>query len=309
MMQESPGLIPDDLLYRLIDLIDSVIPLIPEPATEIDWSICPVAIWKKTGQTGYLEPILEISSMTLEDLKGIDRQKSQLVANTAQFVEGLPANNVLLTGSRGTGKSSLIQALLNAFFQSGLRVVQVDKSDLVDLLEIVDAIRSEPYRFIIFCDDLSFEANDESYKALKSALDGSLYSAPENLLIYATSNRRHLLPEYHKENEDATIMGGEIHYGEAIEEKISLSDRFGLWVTFYPVSQSLFLEIAQHWVAQLARRYGIEVGWTEETERAAIRWGQTRGNRSGRAANQFARHWVGQALLAKRLQEEPSDEP
>lgn len=296
--------LPEDLVQCLRDVAEAYLAQQPQAVVDIDWSVCAVALWRRDPVGGYLLPVLETHAVTLEDLLGVDRQKALLVQNTAQFVKGYPANNALLTGARGTGKSSLIQALLNRFFADGLRVIQVDKSDLANLLDIIDAISGEPYRFLLYCDDLSFEANDEGYKSLKSALDGALFSAPDNLLIYATSNRRHLLPEYASDNEASALKGGEIHHGEAIEEKISLSDRFGLWVTFYPVSQEDYLAIAEHWVAAIAQRFGVAVSWDDAARQASLRWALNRGNRSGRAANQFARHWVGLRMLDADSQQE-----
>ena len=285
------------LAEKLDQLLDRLQPLLPPVVKPINWAEVPAAIWQRDQYHGYLEPVRAVPANTLDDILGVDKQKSQVVRNTEQFVRGLPANNVLLTGSRGTGKSSLIQALLNEYRSDRLRVVQVDKSDLADLLHIVGAIHKEPYRFLLFCDDLSFDDQDEGYKALKSALDGGIYSAPDNILIYATSNRRHLMPDYHADNEGARVVGTEIHHAEAVEEKVSLSDRFGLWVTFYPISQDMYLDIAHHWLNRLSERYGVAVAWNEEVRLLCVRWAGNRGNRSGRTAYQFARHWIGQLLL------------
>lgn len=297
---ESLSMLPR-VLQKLEQLLDRVEPLLPSPVPPVDWAQVPAALWQKRHQRGCLEPVLNTPATTLDDVLGVDRQKLLVVKNTEQFVRGLPANNVLLSGSRGTGKSSLIQALLNQFRGEGLRVIQVDKSDLADLLHIVAAIQHEPYRFLLFCDDLSFEAQDEGYKALKSALDGGMYSPPENILIYATSNRRHLMPDYHSDNDGARVVDTEIHHTEAVEEKVSLSDRFGLWVSFYPISQDTYLEIARHWLARQGARFGVEVEWTEDVRMACLRWAGNRGNRSGRTAAQFARHWIGQCLLEQNL--------
>ncbi len=283
-------------LDQLLDRVQPLLPVLPKP---VDWAEVPAAIWQRHNHRGFLEPVRATPANTLDDVLGVDRQKTQVVKNTEQFVRGLPANNVLLTGSRGTGKSSLIQALLNEYRSERLRVIQVDKTDLADLLHIVAAVQHEPYRFILFCDDLSFEAQDEGYKALKSALDGGVYSPPDNILIYATSNRRHLMPDYHADNEGAHVVDTEIHHAEAVEEKVSLSDRFGLWVTFYPINQDTYLEIARHWLAQLGQRYGVQVQWDDEVRLLCLRWAGNRGNRSGRTAHQFARHWIGQLLLAQ----------
>jgi uncharacterized protein len=291
------------LLPRLADkldkLLDRVQPLLPPAIKPVDWNDVPAALWQKHQTRGYLEAVRSIPGNTLDDVLGVDRQKTLVVKNTEQFVRGLPANNVLLTGSRGTGKSSLIQALLNEYRSERLRVIQVDKSDLADLLYIVAAVRHEPFRFILFCDDLSFDAQDEGYKALKSALDGGIYSAPDNILIYATSNRRHLMPDFHSDNDGARVVDTEIHHAEAVEEKVSLSDRFGLWITFYPINQDAYLDIARHWLARLGERYGVEAEWNDDLRMICLRWAGNRGNRSGRTAYQFARHWIGQLLLKR----------
>lgn len=291
------------LAQKLDQLIDQVQPLLPPSIPPIDWATVPAALWQKQQQRGYLQAVASTPANTLDDVLGVDRQKTLVVKNTEQFVRGLPANNVLLTGSRGTGKSSLIQALLNQYRRDGLRVIQVDKSDLADLLHIVAAIQNEPYRFLLFCDDLSFDAQDEGYKALKSALDGGVYSPPDNILIYATSNRRHLMPDYHSDNEGARVVDTEIHHAEAVEEKVSLSDRFGLWVSFYPINQDTYLDIARHWLARLGERFGVATEWNEDVRMVCLRWAGNRGNRSGRTAAQFARHWIGQSLLEKSLLE------
>ena len=232
----------------------------------------------------------------LADLENIDDQKARIVANTRQFVTGQPANNVLLTGSRGSGKSSLVKAVLNEYSAKGLRLIEVDKDDLIDLPDIVDLLDGRPERFIIFCDDLSFEAGETAYKALKSVLDGSVAAPPDNVLIYATSNRRHLMPEYFAENLDTTRVDDEIHPGEAIEEKISLSERFGLWISFYPFSQDDYLNIVQHWL----RHFGVDEARIAACERDALNWALGRGSRSGRVAWQFARDLAGQQKTARK---------
>ncbi len=243
--------------------------------------------WRKRASGGYLEAVRHPHTLRFADLKDIDEQKKRLRDNTLQFVSGRPANNVLLTGARGTGKSSLVKAALNEFAPKGLRLVEVDKRDLVDLPDIVDLVAERKERFVIFCDDLSFEASDAGYKSLKVALDGSIAGSADNVLIYATSNRRHLMPEFMDENLQARHVGGEIHPGETTEEKISLSERFGLWLSFYPFDQEQYLEIADHWVERLG---GTP---TEESRKAALLWALERGFRSGRVAWQFARDWVG----------------
>ncbi len=220
-----------------------------------------------------------------------------LEKNTRQFLRGYPANNVLLWGSRGTGKSSVVRALLNKYAASGLRIVQVDKHDLDHLPDIFAQIGKQPYHYIILCDDLSFEPDDPGYKILKSVLDGSVYASPKNVLIYVTSNRRHLLPEFHTDNLGAKMVHNEIHHGEAVEEKISLSDRFGLWLSFYVFKQELYLEIVQKTIARLCIENGVEPQWNDEMARAAIKWSHEKSKRCGRTALQFARHWLGQHML------------
>ncbi|MDA8179641.1 MAG: ATP-binding protein, partial [Deltaproteobacteria bacterium] len=223
----------------------------------------------------------------------------EVVDNTRQFLAGLPANNILLWGTRGTGKSSLVRALLPAFAPQGLRVIQVDPNDLVHLPGIVDDVKDQRYKFVIFSDDLSFESGDASYKMLKSALDGSVYALPDNVLIYVTSNRRHLVPEYESDNRGAMVVEGEIHHGEAVEEKISLSGRFGLWVPFHPFSQDLYLEVTRRWVDKLCDRNGRRLEWTREAVDEAILWSQKKGDRSGRIAYQFACRYVGREIMER----------
>jgi predicted AAA+ superfamily ATPase len=228
--------------------------------------------------------------MALDDLKEIDSQKEKIERNTLQFVEGKPANNVLLTGARGTGKSSLIRACLQRYAGQGLRLIEVDKADLTDLPDIVDVVASRPEKFLIYCDDLSFEEGESGYKALKSILDGSVAATASNVLIYATSNRRHLLPEYMKDNLSYTHTDdGEVHPGEVIEEKISLSERFGLWVSFYPFSQDEYLAIVAQWLSSL----GVKAQAIEASKAEALVWALERGSRSGRVAYQFARDYAG----------------
>lgn len=285
------------LMNKVDKLLDRLEPLLPRPEQPVDWHRLHAAVWVKEPYGGHLKGIPRTPGTGLEDVLGVDRQKELAVRNTQQFVQGTPANNVLLSGARGTGKSSLVQALLNRFADQGLRVVQVDKSDLVDLMTIVSALQGEPYRFILFCDDLSFEAQDEGYKAMKSALDGGLYASPDNILIYATSNRRHLIPEYLSDNQGARNVGTEIHHTEVVEEKVSLSDRFGLWLSFYPMNQDLYLQITRHWMLRLGEPHGVKPEWTDELQVLCVRWADNRGTRSGRTAYQFARQWVGQQLL------------
>ena len=275
------------VLDRLDTLLAQLDRLVPPSAREPEWKAATAFRWRKHARGGYLEAVLHPHTIRFSDLKDIDEQKKRLRENTAQFVERRPANNVLLTGARGTGKSSLVKAALAEFAARGLRLIEVDKRDLVDLPDIVDIVAGRKERFIIFCDDLSFEASDAGYKSLKVALDGSIAGSAENVLIYATSNRRHLMPEFMDENLEARHVGGEIHPGETTEEKISLSERFGLWLSFYPFDQDQYLDIADHWVDRLGGKA------SEESRKAALLWSLERGFRSGRVAWQFARDWVG----------------
>lgn len=285
--------IPDQILIRAERLIEMIERLLPGVDKEISWESAAAFRWRQRYGRGYLEAVKHPHRIHLNDLHNIDDQKHEIDRNTRQFLAGLPANNVLLWGSRGTGKSSLIKALLTEYAGRGLRVIEVEAAHLADLPDIVDLVHGRPERFILFCDDLSFEADDSSYKALKAVLDGSLAGATDNLLVYATSNRRHLLPEYMGENEQARLRGGEIHHGEAVEEKISLSERFGLWLSFYPFSQDHYLEICFSWLEQL----GVPPGDPEDIRREALRYALARGSRSGRVAWQFARDWAGRRGL------------
>jgi len=282
------------IVERLDQLISRLDRLLPAGGAEPDWKAAQAFRWRKHARGGYLEPVRHPHRIAFSDLKDVDEQKRRLRANTAQFVAGRPANNVLLTGARGTGKSSLVKAALNEFASKGLRLIEVDKRDLVDLPDIVDLVAERKERFIIFCDDLSFEASDAGYKSLKVALDGSIAGSADNVLIYATSNRRHLMPEFMDENLQAVHRDGEIHPGEATEEKISLSERFGLWLSFYPFDQEQYLDIADHWVGALGGKA------TEESRKAALLWALERGFRSGRVAWQFARDWVGKKGIDHR---------
>ncbi len=247
--------------------------------TAINWQQVPAAIWRARSQT--LRPVRELDPISLNQLLGIERQKQLVIENTERFLQGQPANNALLWGARGTGKSSVIKALLNAYLDQGLRVIQIDKDDLIDLLEIVDDIREQPFHFIVFCDDLSFDEGDSSYKALKSVLEGSIESPPKNVLIYATSNRRHLMPEYMQDNEHSKVVGTEIHHAEAIEEKISLSDRFGLWLSFYAIDQKAYLAMVDQLFGNVTDQQALHA--------EAIRFALSKGGRSGRTAQQFYR--------------------
>ncbi len=289
-----------DLTAQLKRVLSSLETLLPEPARRIDWATCHAANWHRSQFTGTMEPVPQIEAMHLDDLLGIDRQKQALVENTRQFLAGLPSNNALLWGTRGTGKSSVVRALLHAYADQGLRIVQVDKDDLVSLPDIGDAVRDQPYKFIVFSDDLSFESTDPSYKVLKSALDGAVYAMPENVLIYVTSNRRHLVAEYESDNRGAMMVEGEIHHGESVEEKMSLSGRFGLWVAFHPFTQDLYVDVVREWVQKLAEKLGTRLDWTDAARPEAILWSQKKGDRSGRIAYQFACDWVGRAVLTSR---------
>ncbi len=289
-----------ELTERLKRVLAALEPLLPRPAEEIDWATCHAANWHRSTFAGTMEPVPSIEGLHLDDLLGIESQKRVVEENTRQFLAGLPANNALLWGVRGTGKSSLVRALLHAYAGRGLRIIQVDKDDLVSLPAIVDAVKAQPYKFLLFSDDLSFESGDASYKVLKSALDGSVYGLPENVLIYVTSNRRHLVPEYESDNRGAMSVEGEIHHGEAIEEKISLSGRFGLWVAFHPFSQELYVDVVRRWVEKLSRKIGVPLDWSRDAEAAAVLWSQKKGDRSGRIAYQFACDFVGRTAMATR---------
>jgi len=273
------------LLPRIEKLLDR---LEGSPAAAIDWKKIHAARW--IPETRQLRAIHHPHRIEVKHLLPIDEQKQKIDANTWQFVEGRPANNVLLTGARGTGKSSLVKAMLAKYAGKGLRLVEVDKAGLAHLPELFDLLPQGPQRFILFCDDLSFTADEPGYPALKAALDGSLSTPADNVLIYATSNRRHLMPEYMAENLEARHIGGEVHPGEATEEKVSLSERFGLWVSFYPMDQDDYLSIAAHW----ARELGAKDHQSESFMRTALQWSLSRGARSGRVAQQFSRDWVGQ---------------
>ena len=281
----------EHLLVRAEQLIARIESILPQPLAQPDWS--QAIAWryrKRSSGHGALEPVRHVAQMRLEDLREIDPQKDKIFRNTLQFVEGKPANNVLLTGARGTGKSSLIKACLNEFSGRGLRLIEVDKADLTDLPDIVDTVSDRPEKFMVFCDDLSFEEGESGYKALKSILDGSVAAATPNVLIYATSNRRHLLPEYMAENLTYTHTDdGEVHPGEVVEEKISLSERFGLWVSFYPFSQDEYLTIVAQWLSS----FGVGADAITAARPEALVWALERGSRSGRVAYQFARDYAG----------------
>jgi len=272
-----------DILERIDRLLDRVEERLPAIDNVPDWD-APAFRWRG----GTLHAVPRPHEIRPDDLLHVDEQKALLRRNTGQFVAGAPANNALLWGSRGTGKSSLVKAMLPEFRERGLRLVEVDPHDLVDLPDIVESMAGREERFLLFADDLSFEAGDASYKALKAMLDGSIAAAPPNVLIYATSNRRHLMPEFQRENLEARNINGEIHHGESVEEKISLSERFGLWLAFHPFNQDQYLAVVDHWCNRLGQ--GSE---REERRTEALRWALSRGSRSGRVARQFAQDWVG----------------
>ena len=283
----------DQFLIRAEALLGRLELILPPANREPDWQAGTAFRWRKhsgTSGRGYLQPVGHASSILLSDLHNIAPQKLQIEQNTRQFVQGAPANNVLLTGARGTGKSSLIKACLNQYAQQGLRLIEVDKDDLADLPDIVDLVATRPEKFIIFCDDLSFEDGEGGYKALKVALDGSIATQSDNVLIYATSNRRHLMPERMSDNATYTHADdGDLHPGETVEEKISLSERFGLWVSFYPFKQDDYLDIAAHWLAH----FGCDAQQITQARGDALRWALQRGSRSGRVAWQFAKDHAG----------------
>lgn len=270
---------------RVLAQLEAWLPPAP-PAT--DWEAIAFR-WRKNGSSGWLDSVKAVATMDPDDIRHVERQKDIIERNTVHFLQGKPANNVLMTGARGTGKSSLVKAMLTKYADQGLRLIEVDKSDLADLDFIVDQVSARPERFIIFCDDLSFEEGEAGYKALKSVLDGSISATSDNVLIYATSNRRHLMPEYMSENQqNVTSATGEIHPGEAVEEKISLSERFGIWLSFYPFKQDDYLDIVGHWL----RHYGCTEAHIADARTEALQWALERGSRSGRVARQFARDWA-----------------
>ena len=279
----------ESLIARAEGLLARLEAVLPHPATAPDWAASVAFRYRRRCSVGVLELVRHVASIRLSDLQEVEPQKARLVRNTAQFVAGRGANNVLLTGARGTGKSSLVKACLNAYSPQGLRLIEVDKDDMVDLPDLVDLVAGRPERFIVFCDDLSFEAGEPGYKALKSILDGSVAQASDNVLIYATSNRRHLLPETMKENLSYQhTEDGEVHPGEVIEEKISLSERFGLWISFYPFTQDEYLAIVGQWL----HHFGLDQAQVAAARPQALIWALERGSRSGRVAQQFARDWA-----------------
>jgi predicted AAA+ superfamily ATPase len=282
-------------LETLLQRLEQLLPPAPPPT---DWRASIALRWRKTSginARGWLQPVRHVHRMRLADLQGIGAQIAKVEQNTRQFLEGRPANNVLLTGARGTGKSSIVKGLLNKYQRQGLRLIEVEKNDLVDLPAITDQVAGRPERFLVFCDDLTFHGAEDGYIALKVALDGSISTTSENVLIYATSNRRHLMPEYMTENLETKYVGDEIHPGETVEEKISLSERFGLWVSFYPFDQDEYLQIVAHWLKTL----GCGAKEAEAAREEALQWSLQRGSRSGRVAYQFARDWAGKHAKKK----------
>lgn len=279
---------------KLEQLLSHLETFLPKQLTDEQWKSSTAFRWRRRdsifGSIGFLQPVKHVADISFDDLKNIDRQRDAIRDNTKNFIQKKPANNILLTGARGTGKSSLIKASLHEFASQGLRLVEVEKEHLADLADITDLLGDRPERFIIFCDDLSFEDGESGYKAMKSALDGSISAQVDNILIYATSNRRHLLPEHMKDNLSYSHGDdGEIHPGEVVEEKISLSERFGLWLSFYPPKQDEYLEIVAHWL----RHFGLSDIQIESARAEALVWALERGSRSGRVAWQFAKHWAG----------------
>jgi len=288
MSTPAAALLP--LIARAEALLARLETVLPQPLTAPDWGASIAFRYRKRGSSGRLEPVRHVAPIRLESLVEVAPQKERLLRNTEQFVAGHGANNVLLTGARGTGKSSLIKACLNEFAPRGLRLIEVDKGDLVDLPDIVDLVAERAERFVVFCDDLSFDEGEPGYKALKSILDGSVAQASDNVLIYATSNRRHLLPEYMKENLSYQhTEDGEVHPGEVIEEKISLSERFGLWVSFYPFTQDEYLAIVAQWL----HSFGVDAAAIAAARQESLVWALERGSRSGRVAFQFAKDYAG----------------
>ncbi len=285
----------EKFLARAESLLARVETLLPASSKPVDWTASTAFRWRRQRgrDGGFLQAVTHRSPIALTDLHNIDRQKQEIEQNTRQFVAGKPANNVLLTGARGTGKSSLIKACLNAYAERGMRLIEVDKDDLVDLPDIVELVANRPERFVIFCDDLSFEEGESGYKALKVALDGSISAQSDNVLIYATSNRRHLMPERMSDNATYTHTDdGDLHPGETVEEKISLSERFGLWVSFYPFRQADYLDIVAHWL----RHFGCGEEEIKASSHEALQWALQRGSRSGRVAWQFAKDHAGRAV-------------
>ena len=290
----------NEFLQRANRMLQHIEPLVPKPAEVIDWTQLYAASWQRKGNHSFFRPIPLGADIRLADLLGVEQQREQLLRNTQQFMRGFPANHALLWGARGTGKSSIVRAVLAEYAEQGLRLIEVERNELADLPFIVESLAGLPQHFIVFCDDLSFEAGESDYRILKSVLDGSLERAPDNVLLYATSNRRHLLPEQHSDNQHWQHGdGGELHPSEAVEDKIALLDRFGLWLSFYHFSQEHYLDVVQHWIAEYARPTQLAWQFKEEDAKQAISWALARGNRNGRCAAQFAKQWVGLQLLTQ----------
>ncbi|MDZ4184971.1 MAG: ATP-binding protein [Desulfuromonadales bacterium] len=289
-----------EVVAQIERVLSSVEMLLPKAVKAIDWSTCHAANWRRHSFSGYLEPVKVTDTTTMDELLGVDKQKEIMDSNTRQFLAGFPANNALLWGSRGTGKSSLVKALLNAYAAQGLRIIQVEKEDLIYISAIFNAVENEPYRFILLCDDLTFEVGELTYKLLKSALDGSVYSAPENVLIYVTSNRRYLIPEFESDKLGNRFVNNENQPGEVLEEKQSLSDRFGLWVPFHVFSQERYLDAVRLCIERESRARKIAIPWSPELEEAAMNWSHEKTKRCGRTAFQFSKNWIGRYLLARQ---------
>ena len=281
------------LIARAEGVLARVEALLPAVVPDPDWRRVTAARWRKQGGRNWLQGVAHPHAIRLDDLVAVDEQKRAIDRNTKHFVAGLPANNVLLTGSRGTGKSSLVKAMLAKYALRGLRVIEVEKGDLTDLPDIADRVAGRPERFIIFCDDLTFDAGESGYRALKVMLDGSIAGGAANVLIYATSNRRHMLPEYFSENLETKHVGDEVHPGESVEEKISLSERFGLWISFYPFGQDDYLAAVAGWLAHFGVKAPRSARDAEARRQHALQWALARGSRSGRVAWQFAKNYAG----------------
>jgi len=288
-----------EVVAQIERVLSSVEMLLPKAVNKIDWSSCHAANWRRHSFSGYLEPVKVTDTTTMDELLGVDKQKEIMDSNTRQFIAGLPANNALLWGSRGTGKSSIVKALLNAYAPQGLRIVQVEKEDLIYISDIFNAVENEPYRFILLCDDLTFEIGELTYKLLKSALDGSVYSAPENVLIYVTSNRRYLIPELETDKLGNRFVNNENQPSEIVEEKQSLSDRFGLWIPFHVFSQDRYLDAVRLCVEREARARNVVIPWSKGLEEEALAWSHEKTKRCGRTAYQFSKNWIGRYLLAR----------